>query len=90
MATTLLAEISKKFFKGVKLHTAEGLGIKQNRFQHFTKGRPIKDWMIVHIRRKYGAKNHRAGLTDKQILDLLEQDYPDKVLKEILETNHDN
>ena len=84
MATALLDNISKRFFKGVKAHTAEGLGVKTSCFQHFTNGRPIKDWMLVHIRRQFGTSKNKNGLTDKQILDLLEQEYPEDKLKVIL------
>lgn len=84
MASILLTEISKKFFKGVKSHAAKGLDIKPTRLQNFVSGRPVKDWMIVHIRRKYGVKSKRSGLTDTQILDLLDKEYPEELLIRLL------
>lgn len=84
MAQKLLRKICSRFHNNVKKETATHIGVKQSCYQHFDKGRAIKDWMVVQIRRLYGRKHNNNGLTDTEILDELEKDYPPKKLKEIL------
>lgn len=84
MASSLLKMIRDRFHNGVKKEAASKIGVKQACYQHFDKGRSVKDWMITHIRRLYGIKNNPNGFTDTQLLDALEKDYPPKKLKEIL------
>lgn len=86
MAKKLLDNICSRFFNGVRRHAAIDLGLKETAYSHFVTHRPVKDWMLVHIRRRYG-KHHGIynGLSDTEILNYLEEEYSSNKLKEILD-----
>lgn len=85
MAKNLLDKICQKFHNNVKKEAAQNIGVKQACYQHYVNGRPVKDWMIINIRRLYGRKTNNNGLTDTEILDELEKDYSINKLKEIID-----
>lgn len=84
MAQTLLERICEKFHNGVKKHTGANIGFKETAIQHFFKGRPIKDFVLVRIRQLYGTKYNPNGYTDTQLLDLLEEEYDEKTLNNLM------
>ena len=84
MARHLLNSLTKKFHRGVKKDAGMELGFKQSALQHFIGGRPVKDFVIVLIRRLYGKKYNNNGYSDSQILDLLEKDYDEKELERLM------
>ena len=81
----LLKLLEKKFHEGVRKAVAAQLGFKIARYGNYVKlRRYMREWHIVLIRRKYGAKYRRNGLTDTQILDALEQVYDAETLEELM------
>lgn len=84
MAKKLLNDICTRFHKGVKKRAGENIGFKETALQHFLRGRPVKDFVIIHLRHLYGRAHNNNGYTDTELLDLLEEDYDAKTLAELM------
>lgn len=85
MARKLLENICNKFHKGVKKYTGKNIGLKETAIQHFFNGRPIKDFVLIRIRQLYGDKYNNNGYTDTQLLDLIEADYDETTLQNLMD-----
>lgn len=84
MAAKLLNTLTRKFHNGVKKRAAETIGFKVAAFQHFLNGRPVRDFVIIHLRHLYGRAYNNNGITDTELLDLLEEDYSEQNLKKLM------